>query len=108
MDSAAFSFPNHSRGRSVDLTPKRPVDDIAGAHEVVIDAAPAVAVPAAAALTRDCILKIGVAIVLAHDLPRERRADPSEQFHRISPKPHRDAVERYPYRSDINAFHTPD
>jgi hypothetical protein len=46
--------------------------------------------------------------VLAHDLPRERRADPSEQFHRISPKPHRDAVERYPYRSDINAFHTPD
>ncbi len=70
-----------------DLTAERPVRDIARAHELVIDVAPSVAVPAAASMTRDCILEVGIAVVLAHDFPRERRADPREQFHRNSPKP---------------------
>jgi hypothetical protein len=43
-----------------------------------VDAAPSAAVPAAAALTRDCILQMDKAVVLAHDFPRNRRAHPRE------------------------------
>src|SRR5882757_4862188 len=49
--------------------------------------APAAAVPVAATPTRYRILKVGIPVVLAHDLPRERRANPSKQFHRNSTKP---------------------
>src|SRR5580704_1002766 len=66
----------------IDPTAERPVRDIARSHEFVIYPAPAAAVPAAGAPARDCILKVGVAVVLAHDFPRERRADPRKQFHR--------------------------
>jgi hypothetical protein len=61
-----------------DLATERSIRDIARSHEAVIDTAPAVAIPAAAAPARDCILKVAVAVVLAHDFPRERRADPRE------------------------------
>jgi hypothetical protein len=43
--------------------------------------------------------------VLTRDFPRERRADPRKQLHRYS-QVHPDAVERYPYRSDIKALPT--
>ena len=78
MDPPAFGFPNHRRGRLIDLTAKRPVRDIARAHEPVVDVAPSAAVPTAVAPTRDCIFRVDIAIVLAHDFPREWRADPRE------------------------------
>jgi hypothetical protein len=61
-----------------DLAAERTVRDIARSHEAVIDVAPAVAIPAAATPARDCILEVSVAVVLAHDFPSERRADPRE------------------------------
>ena len=61
-----------------DLTAERPIRDIARTHEAVINVAPDAAVPLAAALAGDCILKVGIAVALAHDFPRERRADPRE------------------------------
>jgi hypothetical protein len=85
--SKPLSLPSHWWGRLIDFTAERPVRDIAQAHELVIDVAPDAASPVAAALTRECIFKVGVAVVLAHDFPRERGADPCEQFHRNSPKP---------------------
>jgi hypothetical protein len=69
------------------LAAEWPIRDIALKHEAVVNVAPDAAVPVAAALTPDCILKVGVAIVLAHDFARKRRAHPSEQFHRNTPKP---------------------
>jgi len=47
----------------MDLTAERSLGDIAGAHEVIVDVAPAAAVPAAAALTRDRISKVGGAVI---------------------------------------------
>ena len=91
---------------AIYLTAEWPIRDIARAHEAVINVAPDSAVPIAAALARDCIFKVGVAVVMANDFPRKRRADPREQFHRNSPKPTLTLVERYPYRSDIKVFHT--
>jgi hypothetical protein len=88
----------------IKLPAERPVRDIARSHEFVIDLAPDAAGPVTAAPARDCIFEVGVAVMLADDFPRERRADSSEQFHRYSPKSHPDADERYPYRSDIKAF----
>jgi hypothetical protein len=89
------------------LTAEWPIRDIARTHEAVVDLAPDAAIPVAATPTRDCIFKVSVAVAMANDFPRERRADPRRQFHPSSPKSHPEAVERYPYRSDIKAFHTP-
>ena len=71
-------LPKSQAGRLIDLTAKRPVSDIARAHEPVVDVAPSAAVPTAVAPTRDCIFRVDIAIVLAHDFPREWRADPRE------------------------------
>jgi hypothetical protein len=62
----------------IDLTAEGPVRDIARAHELVIDVTPDVAGPVTAALTRECILRVGIAVVLAHNFPGKRRADPRE------------------------------
>ena len=45
-------------------------------------------------------------VTAAHNFPRERRADPCEQFHRKFSQATPEASERYPYRSGIRAFHT--
>src|SRR5258705_5813139 len=57
-----------------DLATERSIRDIARSHEAVIDTAPAVAIPAAAAPARDYIFKVTVAVVLTHNFPRERCA----------------------------------
>ena len=56
----------------IDLTPERPIRDIARSHEAIIDVAPDAAGPVAATPTRDCIFKVGIAVVLAHHFPRQR------------------------------------
>ena len=61
-----------------DLATERSIRDIARSHEAVIDTAPAVAIPAAAAPAGDYIFKVTVAVVLTHNFPRERRANPCE------------------------------
>src|SRR5258708_21442976 len=56
-----------------DLATERSIRDIARSHEAVIDTAPAVAIPAAAATARYYIFKVTVAVVLTDKFPRERR-----------------------------------
>jgi hypothetical protein len=59
------------------LAAEGPARDIARAHELVIDVAPDAAGPVAASLTRECILRVGIAVVLAHNFPSKGRADPA-------------------------------